>query len=129
MNELTAAELLAAFAKGASAEETTSAFLRRIHERDGRLNSFLLVDDESALSQARAVDGKRKRGEPLGALAGIPIAIKDILCVAGQKTTCGSKILRDFIPPYDAHVVARLKQADAILLGKTNMDEFAMGSS
>src|SRR5437016_41359 len=125
MNELTAAELLAAQADGVSAEDITASFLRAIHQRDGILNAFLRVDDEFALSQARALDAKRKRGEPLGPLAGVPIALKDILCVAGQKTTCGSKILRDFIPPYDAHVVSRLKQADAVLLGKTNMDEFA----
>src|SRR5207244_8378898 len=66
---------------------------------------------------------------PLGALAGLPLALKDVLCVRGQPTTCASKILRNFVPPYDAHVVARLRQADAVLLGKTNMDEFAMGSS
>ncbi|MBI3409351.1 MAG: Asp-tRNA(Asn)/Glu-tRNA(Gln) amidotransferase subunit GatA [Planctomycetes bacterium] len=129
MNELTAAELLAAQVQGASALEITAAFLRTIHERDGSLNAFLHVDDEFALAQARAVDAKRKHGDLLGILAGVPVAVKDILCVAGQKTTCGSKILRDFIPPYDAHVITRLKQADAILLGKTNMDEFAMGSS
>src|SRR5262249_9114974 len=68
-------------------------------------------------------------GEPLGPLAGVPVALKDVLCTRGQPTTCGSKILQHFVPPYDAHVVSRLKQADAVLLGKTNLDEFAMGSS
>ena len=79
--------------------------------------------------QARAVDAKRQRGEPVGLLAGLPVAVKDVLCIKGQPTTCGSKILQNYRPPYDAHVVERLRAADAVLIGKTNMDEFAMGSS
>ncbi|MCI0638826.1 MAG: Asp-tRNA(Asn)/Glu-tRNA(Gln) amidotransferase subunit GatA [Gemmataceae bacterium] len=130
MHEHTTAELLQLQSQGhASAEEITAAYLQRIRERDPQILAFLAVDEAGALDQARAVDSKRKRGEPLGALAGLPIAVKDVLCVAGQRTTCGSRILAHFVPPYDAHVVARLKHADAVLLGKTNLDEFAMGSS
>jgi aspartyl-tRNA(Asn)/glutamyl-tRNA(Gln) amidotransferase subunit A len=128
--EHTARELLALLAKGTTtSEQLTAEFLRAIRERDGQVRAFLHVDEQAALEQARAVDQKRRRGEPLGPLAGVPVAIKDLLCVCGRPTTCGSKILRNFIPPYDAHVITRLRHADAVLLGKTNLDEFAMGSS
>jgi aspartyl-tRNA(Asn)/glutamyl-tRNA(Gln) amidotransferase subunit A len=130
MIERTAAELLADLRRDAlTSEALTSAYLGAIRERDPKVRAFLHVDQETALRQARAVDAKRQRGELLGALAGIPIAVKDVLCTQGQPTTCGSKILQHFVPPYDAHVITRLRQADAVLLGKTNMDEFAMGSS
>ena len=107
------------------AEETLAA----IDARDGGLHAFLAVDREDLLAQARAVDAKRARGETLGKLAGVPIALKDALCTRGLATTCGSKILEGWKPPYDATVVARLRAADALLPGKTNLDEFAMGSS
>jgi aspartyl-tRNA(Asn)/glutamyl-tRNA(Gln) amidotransferase subunit A len=126
----TALELLALLDRGEiTSEGLTGQYLQAIQERDPKVKAFLHVDEPRALEQARAVDARRKSGQPLGPLAGVPIAVKDVLCVAGQRTTCGSKILRNFIPPYDAHVISRLKQADAVLLGKTNMDEFAMGSS
>ena len=127
---LAAADLLASLSAGAvSAEALTDQFLQAIRERDPQVRAFLHVDEADALSQARAVDAKRKRGEPLGALAGLPVAIKDVLCTKGQPTTCGSRILENYRPPYDAHVIERLRAADAVLIGKTNMDEFAMGSS
>src|SRR5207248_11796561 len=83
----------------------------------------------AALGQARCVDEKRRAGQPVGVLGGLPVAVKDVLCTRGQPTTCASKMLKNFVPPYDAHVVERLRAADAVLIGKTNMDEFAMGSS
>ncbi|HEY1379645.1 MAG TPA: Asp-tRNA(Asn)/Glu-tRNA(Gln) amidotransferase subunit GatA [Gemmataceae bacterium] len=125
----TATELLAAQAGGESAEAVTRSYLDAIKGRDGRVRAFLHVDEAAALEQARAVDAKRKAGKPLGPLAGVPVAVKDVLCTRGVATTCGSKILRNFTPPYDAHVVTALKNADAVLIGKTNLDEFAMGSS
>src|SRR5262249_47998084 len=112
-----------------SSEELTGQFLQAIRDRDPHIRAFLSVDENAALDQARHIDAKRKRGEVIGPLGGLPVAIKDLLCINGQTTTCGSKILERFIPPYDAHVIARLKQADAVFLGRTNMDEFAMGSS
>jgi aspartyl-tRNA(Asn)/glutamyl-tRNA(Gln) amidotransferase subunit A len=129
MIEKTAAELLAAQAQGQSAESITAAFLATIKERDPKTKAFLHVDDASALAQAREVDAKRKSGQTLGKLAGVPVAVKDVLCTKGVPTTCGSKILQRFVPPYDAHVITALKSAEAVLIGKTNMDEFAMGSS
>ncbi|MCC6416657.1 MAG: Asp-tRNA(Asn)/Glu-tRNA(Gln) amidotransferase subunit GatA [Gemmataceae bacterium] len=128
--ERTAGELLSLLARGeVTSEALTAEFLQAVRQRDPHVNAFLHVDEAGALEQARAVDAKRRRGEPLGPLAGVPVAVKDVLCVRGQPTTCGSKMLRNFVPPYDAHVVTRLAQADAVLLGKTNLDEFAMGSS
>jgi aspartyl-tRNA(Asn)/glutamyl-tRNA(Gln) amidotransferase subunit A len=128
--ERTATELLTLLGKSeVTSEQLTSQFLQAIRERDGRIQAFLHVDETAALEQARAVDRQRQRGEPLGLLAGLPVAIKDVLCIRGQPTTCGSKMLQNFVPPYDAHVITKLKHAGAVLLGKTNMDEFAMGSS
>jgi aspartyl-tRNA(Asn)/glutamyl-tRNA(Gln) amidotransferase subunit A len=128
--ERTASELSSLLARGeVTAEELTSQYLDAIRARDGRVKAFLSVDAPAALAQARAVDAKRNAGQPLGKLAGLPIAIKDVLCTRGWRTTCGSRILANYVPPYDAHVIGRLKDADAILIGKTNLDEFAMGSS
>jgi aspartyl-tRNA(Asn)/glutamyl-tRNA(Gln) amidotransferase subunit A len=130
MIERTATELLGLLSRGEVSSETlTGQFLQAIRQRDAKVRAFLHVDEATAREQARAIDARRQRGDPLGPLAGLPIAIKDVLCTAGQPTTCGSKMLQNFRPPYDAHVITRLKQADAVLLGKTNMDEFAMGSS
>jgi aspartyl-tRNA(Asn)/glutamyl-tRNA(Gln) amidotransferase subunit A len=130
MIERTATELSRLLARGEVASEAvTGEFLKAIKQRDPKVRAFLHVDETAALNQARAVDARRKRGEKLGSLAGVPVAVKDVLCTQGVPTTCGSKILRNFLPPYDAHVITKLKQADAVLIGKTNCDEFAMGSS
>jgi aspartyl-tRNA(Asn)/glutamyl-tRNA(Gln) amidotransferase subunit A len=129
MSQDTVAALLARMNAGeTTSEEIVGALLDRA-DRDRRLNVFVHLDADRVLEQAREVDRRRKAGEPLGPLAGVPVAIKDVLCVRGEPTTCGSRMLRNFRPPYDATVIARLKAAGAILFGKTNMDEFAMGSS
>jgi aspartyl-tRNA(Asn)/glutamyl-tRNA(Gln) amidotransferase subunit A len=105
------------------------ACLDRIRRHDKSIHAFLRVDEQDALRQADAIDARKKRGEKIGPLAGLPVAIKDILCTKGQPTTCASRILEHFVPPYDATVITRLRQADAVLLGRTNLDEFAMGGS
>ncbi|MTE21133.1 Asp-tRNA(Asn)/Glu-tRNA(Gln) amidotransferase subunit GatA [Streptomyces sp. TRM43335] len=130
LTRLTAAETAARIASGeTSAVEVAEAHLARIEAVDEKVNAFLHVDREGALARARAVDAKRARGEELGPLAGVPLALKDIFTTEGVPTTVGSKILEGWIPPYDATVTRRLKDADVVVLGKTNMDEFAMGSS
>ncbi|MCH8174558.1 MAG: Asp-tRNA(Asn)/Glu-tRNA(Gln) amidotransferase subunit GatA [Proteobacteria bacterium] len=129
MIEKTVAELSVALASGdISSVELTQAYLNRIAELNTELNAFITVCDESALDQARAADAARANGEA-GALLGIPMAHKDIFCTQGISTTCGSRMLQNFVSPYDATVVKRFKAAGAVTLGKTNMDEFAMGSS
>lgn len=115
--------------KELSSEELTRAYLDQISQVEDELRAFVTVTEDIALAQARAVDGKRARGQELSPLAGIPVAVSDNICTEGVKTTCASAMLDNFIPPYDAAVAARLKSADAVLMGKCNMDEFGMGAS
>ena len=128
--EKNATEMATALEKGEiSAVELTKAHLDRIAAVDGEVKAFLYVDNDGALAQARDVDQRRKSGEKLSPLAGVPLALKDVMVQQGVPTTCGSKMLEGWRPPYDSTVVSRLKAAGVIILGKTNMDEFAMGSS
>src|SRR5260370_20988924 len=130
LTRMTAAELAAAIAAGeTSAVDVTRAHLDRIEAVDQRVHAFLDVAAEAALSAAAAGDERRGAGEPLGPLAGVPLALKDVFTTTDMPTTCGSRILEGWRPPYDATVTRRLRQAGVVILGKANMDEFAMGSS
>ncbi|MBU8859293.1 MULTISPECIES: Asp-tRNA(Asn)/Glu-tRNA(Gln) amidotransferase subunit GatA [unclassified Micromonospora] len=130
LTKLTAVEIAGLVAGGeTSAVEVTQAHLDRIGAVDDRVHAFLHVDTEGALAAARAVDERRAAGAELGPLAGVPVAVKDVLTTKGVPTTVGSKILEGWRPPYDSTIVERLRDAGTVMLGKTNMDEFAMGSS
>ena len=133
MTELTtatAADLAARIAaREVSSEEVTRAHLDQIEKVDGEINAFLHVGADAALDAARAVDARLAAGEELGPLAGVPLALKDVFTTTDAPTTCGSKMLEGYMSPYDATVTARLREAGIPILGKTNMDEFAMGSS
>ena len=130
MIKKSAAEMAAALGAGEiSSVELAQAHLDQITKVDGDVHAFLHVDNDGALAQARAVDEKRKSGEKLSPLAGVPLALKDVLVQKGIPTTCGSKMLEGWRPPYDSTVVSRFKENGIVILGKTNMDEFAMGSS
>src|SRR5690606_19379379 len=129
MHDLTIAQLAEALrARKMSAVELTRHCLDRIEKLDGELNGFITVTRDEALRDAEEAD-RRLADDTAGPLTGVPIAHKDIFCTAGVKTSCGSRMLDNFVSPYDAAVVERLKGAGAVMLGKTNMDEFAMGSS
>ena len=130
MIQQTAAQMADALAKGEiTSVELTQAHLDRISAVDGQVKAFLHVDTEGALAQAKDVDARRKSGEKLSPIAGVPLALKDVLAQKGVPTTAGSKILQGWRPPYDSTVVSKLKDAGVVIMGKTNMDEFAMGSS
>ena len=115
-------------ARKVSSVELAQYFLKRIETLGSQLNAFISVDPERSLAQARAADALIAAGSAQ-ALTGIPVAHKDIFCARGWLTTCGSRMLSNFVSPYDAHVIERYNQAGAVIVGKTNMDEFAMGSS
>jgi len=130
IRDLTVAELSALLAEGKlSSTEITKAYLSAIEKEDGFIRSYITVTAEKALSDAAAADERRSRGTPLSPLDGIPFALKDNFCTKGIKTTCASRMLENFVPPYTATAVKKLEQAGCVLLGKLNMDEFAMGSS
>lgn len=130
LNDHTAAEQLALLeSKQASAEELTQACLEQINTHNNSVGAFLRVDSEAALETARDIDTRRASGKPVGSLAGLPIGVKDILCQRGELATCASRMLEGFRSPYDATTIAKLRAADAVLIGRTNMDEFAMGGS
>ncbi len=112
-----------------SVQAITTAYFERIDGMESRINAFITLCREEALASAKALDAKLEQGLAIGPLGGIPIAIKDAICTRGILTTCASKMLADFMPPYDATVIKKLKEAGAIIIGKTNMDEFCMGSS
>ena len=130
LTRLGAADLAAAMRAGdVTSVQATQACLDRIAAVDERVHAFLHVDGEAALAVAADVDARRAAGAELGPLAGVPLALKDVLAMRGVPTTCGSRMLEGWRPPYDSTVVRRLREADVVILGKTNMDEFAMGSS
>ena len=127
---LSFSELVAKLAaRELSSVDVTATFFDAIARRDPKIGAFLHVDRDGAMRQAEGVDANRAAGQFVGSLAGVPVAVKDVMCAVGQPATCGSKMLKSFIAPYDSGAVTKLKQADAVLIGRTNMDEFAMGSS
>ncbi|HEX5752393.1 MAG TPA: Asp-tRNA(Asn)/Glu-tRNA(Gln) amidotransferase subunit GatA [Archangium sp.] len=130
LTDLTLLELAAKLASGETTSvEATRACLARIAQVDGKVKAFLRLDEHGALAAAEASDARRKQGNPLGPLDGVPVAVKDIFLTEGVETTCASRVLEGFVPPYDATAVRLLKEAGTPILGKLNQDEFAMGSS
>ncbi len=127
---LTALELAEAIKKGEiTSKAATESYLKKIAETDGDINAYITVDGENALKKAEEIDRRIQNGELLGPLAGVPVAVKDNICTKNLKTTCASKMLECFVPPYNATVIDRLQESGAVIIGKTNMDEFAMGNT
>ena len=130
LNELPAHELTASILSGkVTSRQLVEAVFRCIRATNQAINTYVTLNESAAIRKAEEIDARISAGNPVGPLAGIPVALKDLLCTRGLRTTAGSRILEDFVPPYDATSVARLRDADAIIVGKLNMDEFAMGSS
>jgi aspartyl-tRNA(Asn)/glutamyl-tRNA(Gln) amidotransferase subunit A len=130
LQELTAQETIQKIRSNeATAEECVHAVFERIHRLEDKINAFVTLVEEEALKKAKEIDRKVSEGKPVGKLAGVAIAVKDAICTQGIPTTCSSRMLKNFVPPYDAEVIERIKREDGVIIGKTNMDEFAMGSS
>src|SRR5688572_18961777 len=130
LTDRTAAELLADLhSRRVSSFEVVKDYLARIEQVEPKVKAFLRYDSDAALKQAKDIDDRRASGKPVGLLGGLPVAVKDLISQEGELTTCASKILADFRAPYDATIIQKLRAADAVFLGRTNMDEFAMGGS
>lgn len=128
--ELTVHDLIKKLEKGeVTSEEITKSYFDRIKEKDGQVKAYVSTLEEQAMEKAKQVDYDRRTGKELSKFAGIPIGIKDNMCITGTRTTCSSKMLENFVAPYNATVIERLNAENMIYLGKLNMDEFAMGSS
>ena len=130
LHELTAQETMHKIhGNEVSAEECVQAVFERIHKLEDKINAYVTLVEKEAVNKAKEIDRKISEGKPVGRLAGVAIAVKDAICTQGILTTCSSRMLQNFVPPYDADVIKRIKQEDGVIIGKTNMDEFAMGSS
>ncbi|MFN5906822.1 MAG: amidase, partial [Planctomyces sp.] len=130
MHPVSVPQLLTELNSGAlTSRQLVQSCLDRIARFNPQINAFVHVAAQTALEQADRIDAKRASGQPLGILAGLPVAVKDNICARNMPTTCGSRMLQNFTPPHSAHVIERIAAEDGILLGKLNLDEFAMGSS
>ncbi|MCW4043007.1 MAG: amidase family protein, partial [Candidatus Bathyarchaeota archaeon] len=128
--ELSASELVSKIrTQEITAEEYVNKCYERIKEVEDKIHAFITLTENIALEKAQEIDSRIRKNEKVGSLSGVAVAVKDNICINYVRTTCASKMLENFIPPYDATVIERLKSQDAILIGKTNMDEFAMGTS